>query len=128
MESRFVRLGRDAASYRGDRYPERQRAERAGDAWCRDNEPHLRAAVWSLACLNDAWPRLAPAAPAERLLSWHRELEGPDLAARLKSLRPILVSHGAEPPASTEAVAARNEVLALLEELLTARHGADSAG
>ncbi|MFI7360409.1 hypothetical protein ACIBTP_41730 [Streptomyces avidinii] len=42
-ESRFVRLERDAASYQGDRYPERRRAERArdraDDAWCRPMRP-----------------------------------------------------------------------------------------
>ncbi|MDX3025417.1 hypothetical protein [Streptomyces acidiscabies] len=129
-ESRFVRLERDAASYRGDRYPERQRAERArdraGDDWCRANEPRLRAAVWSLACLNDEWPQLARTAPAEKLVAWHRELDGPALAARLRTLRLILDSYGAELPAGTAAAAARDEVLALLAELLSARHGVDT--
>ncbi|MFB7584560.1 MULTISPECIES: hypothetical protein [Streptomyces] len=127
-ESRFVRLERDAASYRGDRYPERQRAERArdraGDAWCRANEPRLRAAVWSLACLNDEWERLARTASAERLVSWHRELDGPALAARLKALRRILDPVDGElPAAGTPAADARAEVLTLLDELLAARHG-----
>ncbi|MGW1252246.1 hypothetical protein [Streptomyces sp. NPDC002535] len=126
-ESRFVRLERDAASYHGDRYPERLRAERArdraGDAWCRDNAPRLRAAVWSLACLGDSWPQLARTAPAEKLTAWHRELDGPGLAARLRALRLILDSYGAELPAGTAAAAARDEVLALLEELHAARHG-----
>ncbi|MBZ3918161.1 hypothetical protein [Streptomyces acidiscabies] len=126
-ESRFVRLERDAATYRGDRYPERQRAERArdraGEAWCRANAPRLRAAVWSLACLDDSWPQLARTAPAEKLDTWHRELDGPGLAARLRALRLILDSYGAELPAGTEAAAARDEVLGLLEELHAARHG-----
>jgi type II secretory pathway component PulJ len=130
-ESRFVRLERDAATYRGDRYPERQRAERArdraGDAWSRANEPHLRAAVWSLACLNDGWERLARTASAERLTSWHRELDGPALAARLKTLRRILDPVDGDLPADgTPAAAARTEVLALLDELLAARHGTDA--
>ncbi|MGW3200157.1 hypothetical protein ACWDBD_37435 [Streptomyces sp. NPDC001118] len=129
-ESRFVRLERDAASYRGDRYPERQRAERArdraGDAWCRANEPRLRAAMWSLACLNDEWPQLARTASAEKLVAWHRELDGPGLAARLHALRLVLDSYGAELPASTEAAAARDEVRALLAELRAARHGVDT--
>ncbi|MFJ4014454.1 hypothetical protein [Streptomyces sp. NPDC090026] len=75
-------------------YPERQRAERArdraGNAWCRANEPRLRAAVWSLARLDDGWERLARTASAERLTSWHRKLDGPALTARLTALRRIL--------------------------------------
>lgn len=130
-ESRFVRLQRDAATYRGDRYPERQRAERARDragaAWCRENEARLRAAVWSLACLNDEWEQLARTAPAERLVDWHRELDGPGLAARLRKLQLILDSHGAELPAGTAAATARDEVLELLAELRAARHGTDTA-
>ncbi|MFI2207420.1 hypothetical protein ACH47Z_43545 [Streptomyces sp. NPDC020192] len=125
-----MRLERDAASYRSDRYPEKQRAERArdraGDAWCRANEPRPRAAVWSLACLNDQWAQLARTAPAEKLVAWHRELDGPGLAARLHALRLILDSPGAELPAGTEAAAARDEVLALLAELRAARHGVDT--
>ncbi|MGW7460950.1 hypothetical protein [Streptomyces sp. NPDC054797] len=130
-ESRFVRLERDAASYRGDRYPERQRAERArdraGDAWCRANEARLRSAVWSLACFNDEWPPLALTASAEVLASWHRELDGPGLAARLKTVRLVLDSYGAELPAGTAAADARDEVLGLLEELIAARHSVDAA-
>ncbi|MDN3262863.1 hypothetical protein QWJ26_24265 [Streptomyces sp. CSDS2] len=127
-ESRFVRLERDAASYHRDRYPERQRAERArdraGDAWARANAPRLRAAVWSLARLDDSWPQLARTASAEELAAWHRELDGPALAARLRALRLILDSYGAELPAGTEAAAARDEALALLEELHAARQSA----
>ncbi|MFJ7416589.1 hypothetical protein ACIQWZ_38195 [Streptomyces sp. NPDC098077] len=129
-ESRFVRLERDAATYRGDRYPERQRAERArdraGTAWCRENEARLRAAVWSLACLNDEWEQLARTASAERLVDWHRELDGPGLAARLRKLQLILDAHGAELPAGSAAAAARDEVLELLAELRAARHGTDT--
>ncbi|MFI9588480.1 hypothetical protein ACIHCQ_43420 [Streptomyces sp. NPDC052236] len=103
-----MRLERDAANYRGNRYPERQRAERArdraGDAWCRANEPRLRAAVWSLAALNDEWPQLARTASADRLVTWHRELDAPALAARLRSLRLILDSYGAKLPADTAIV------------------------
>lgn len=127
-ESRFVRLERDAASYHRDRYPERQRAERArnraGDAWARANALRLRAAVWSMACLNDSWPRLARIAPAEQLAAWHRELDGPALAARLRPLRRILDPvDGESPAAGSAAAAARDEVLALLKKLHAARHG-----
>ncbi|MEU3220138.1 hypothetical protein [Streptomyces sp. NPDC006971] len=129
-ESRYVRLQRDAATYRGDRYPERQRAERARDragaAWSRENEARLRAAVWSLACLDDEWEQLARTAPAERLAGWHRELDGPGLAARLSKLRLVFDSYGAELPVGTPAAAACNEVLALLAELRAARHGTSS--
>ncbi|MFD8992306.1 hypothetical protein ACFVZ4_30195 [Streptomyces goshikiensis] len=131
-ESRFVRLERDAASYRGDRYPERQRAERArdrtGDTWCRANEARLRSAVWSLACFNDEWPPLARVASAEVLASWHRELDGPGLAARLKTVRPVLDPvDGNLPAAGTAAASARHEILGLLEELIAARHSTDTA-
>ncbi|MFJ4343225.1 hypothetical protein [Streptomyces sp. NPDC088915] len=126
-ESRAVRLERDAATYRGDRYPEKQRAERArdraGDAWCRANEARLRAATRSLARLDDRWEQLARTASAEQLDTWQRDLDGPALAARLRSLRLILDSYGAELPDDTAAAAARNEVLALLDELIAARHG-----
>jgi hypothetical protein len=85
-ERRFVRLERDAASYRADRYPKRQRAKRArnraGEAWCRDNAPRLRAAVWRLVALNDSWPQLARHADRLQLEDWHRTLDGPGLAAR----------------------------------------------
>lgn len=125
-ESRFTRLERDAATYRSDRYPERQRAERArnraGDVWCRANEARLRAAVQSLAGLNDGWPQLARTATAEQLDSWHRELDGPALAARLKSLRLVLDSYGGNLPADKASAAARAEVLALLDELIAVRH------
>lgn len=127
-ESRFVRLERDAATYRGDRYPQKQRAERArdraGEAWCRANAPRLRAAVWSLACLNDSWEPLSRTAPAEKLVSWHRELDGPGLAARLNALRHVLDSPGVEPPAV--AAAARTEVLEVLADLRAARHGVEA--
>ncbi|MFD4740201.1 hypothetical protein ACFWNR_05325 [Streptomyces virginiae] len=129
-ESRFVRLERDAASYRGARYPERQRAERArdqaGDTWYRANEARLRSAMWRLACFNDARPLLARVASAEVLTSWHRELDGPGLAARLKTVRPALDSYGAELPAGTATASARDEVLGLLEELVAARQGTDA--
>ncbi|MEV7282413.1 hypothetical protein [Streptomyces sp. NPDC093111] len=120
-ESRFVRLERDAATYHGDRYPERAR-DRAGAAWSRANEARLRAAVWSLACLEDTWAQLARTAPAETLIAWHRELDGPGLAARLNTLRLVLDGYGTELPAGP-AAAARDEVLALLAELRAARHG-----
>ena len=126
-ESRFVRLERAAATYRGDRHPEKHRAERARDrigaAWSHDNEARLRAAVWSLACLNDAWPQLASTAPAEQLVTWHRELDGPALAERLRGLQLILGSYGPELPADSPAAAARDEVRQLLDELRDARHG-----
>ncbi|AVI00039.1 hypothetical protein C5L38_35490 (plasmid) [Streptomyces sp. WAC00288] len=125
-ESRAVRLERDAATYRGDRYPEKQRAARArdrsGDAWCRANEARLRAATRSLARLGDRWEQLARTASAEQLGTWHRDLDGPALAARLRSLRLVLGSDGAELPGG-DAAAARDEVLALLDELIAARHG-----
>lgn len=128
-ESRFVRLERDASTYHGDRYPKRQRTERARDragaAWCRANEPRLRAAVWNLACLNDAWPQLARAVPNEKLVSWHRELDGPALGVRLKALRPVLETYGAKLPAGAAAADTRDEVLALLDELHAARHSTD---
>ncbi|AWZ07705.1 MULTISPECIES: hypothetical protein [unclassified Streptomyces] len=129
-ESRSVRLERDAASFRGDRYPERQRAERArdraGDTWCQTNAPRLRAAVWSLACLNDGWPQLARRASAKELDSWHRELDGPALGARLRKLRPLVRAHGDELPVGTKAAEARDEVLGLMEELIAARHGIET--
>ncbi|MGW0999178.1 hypothetical protein [Streptomyces sp. bgisy153] len=129
-ESRFVRLERDAASHHGDRYPQRQRAERArdraGEAWCRDNAPRLRAAMWSLACLGDSWALLARHASAEKLADWHRGLDGPGLAARLNALRHILDSPGAEKPPGAEARAARAEVLELLAELRAARHSVET--
>ncbi|WP_331745967.1 hypothetical protein [Streptomyces virginiae] len=123
-----MRLERDAASYRGDRYPERQRAERAraraGDTWCRANEARLRSAMWSLACFNDAWPLLARVASAEVLTSWHR-------TRRARPRRPAqdgaaLDSYGAELPAGTATASARDEVLGLLEELVAARQGTDA--
>ncbi|MFB6755483.1 hypothetical protein ACFCX6_31725 [Streptomyces sp. NPDC056353] len=126
-ESRFVRLERAAATYRGDRHPEKHRAERARDrigaAWSRANEARLRAAVWSLACLNDQWPQLARNAPAEQLATWHRELDGPALAERLRGLQLILDAYGHDLPAGGAAAAARDEVLQLLDELRDARHG-----
>ncbi|MEU7206165.1 hypothetical protein [Streptomyces sp. NPDC045470] len=126
-ESRYVRLQRDAASYRGDRYPELQRAERArdraGDAWCHANEARLRAAMWDLICLNDEWPQLARTATSDQMSAWNRDLDGPGLAARLHSLHLDLDAYSTEPPASTAAAAARDEVLALLAELRAARHG-----
>lgn len=125
-ESRFVRLERDAASLHGDRYPGRQRAERArrraGDAWAHANERRLRDAVWSLACLNDGWEQLARTATSDRIAGWSRDLDGPGLAARLDTLRLILDAYGADLPSGTEAAAARDEVLGLLAELRVARH------
>lgn len=119
----------DAASYRSDRYPERQRAERARDRagadWCRANEARLCAAVWSLATINDEWPQLARTTTSKQVDDWRRELDGPALAARLQSLRLILDSYGADLPVGTTAAAARDEVLALLGELRAARHSAD---
>ncbi|MFC6367196.1 hypothetical protein [Nonomuraea thailandensis] len=129
-ESRFVRLERDAATYRADRYPGRLRDERARDlagaAWCRDNAPRLRAAVWSLACLGDSWALLARHASAEKLAEWHRERDGPGLAARLNALRHILDSPGAEKPPGAEARAAGAELLTLLAELRAARHSVNA--
>ncbi|MFI8888608.1 hypothetical protein [Streptomyces sp. NPDC053813] len=62
-------------------------------------------------------------ASAERLPTWHRELDGPALAARLKTLRRILDPVDGElPAAGTPVAAARTEVLALLDDLLAARH------
>ncbi|MCX4902329.1 hypothetical protein [Streptomyces sp. NBC_00892] len=52
----------------------------------------------------------------------HRELAGPGLAARPRPLGLILDSYGADLPAGTAAATARNEALALLEELSAARH------
>lgn len=130
-ESRFVRLERAAATYRGDRHPDLHRAERARDraatAWCHANTPRLRDAVWSLACLNDQWPQLARTAASEQLVTWHHELDGPALAERLRDLQLILDAYGAELPAGTEAAAARDGALALLEEMRAARHGIPAA-
>ncbi|MFI5621618.1 hypothetical protein [Streptomyces sp. NPDC051567] len=83
--------------------------------------------MWSLTCLDDKWPQSARITSAERLDAWHHELAGPALAARLKTLRPVLDSSCAELPATTAATA-RDDVLALLEKLITARHGVDTAG
>jgi len=126
-ESRFVRLERAAATYRGDRHPEKHRAEKARDRlqadWCVQNSRRLRDAAWSLACLNDEWPQLARTATSEQLDRWHRELDGPGLGERLRGLQLILDAYGAELPAGSEAAAARNEVLALLDEMRAVRHG-----
>ncbi|MFH8620177.1 hypothetical protein ACH4E8_34555 [Streptomyces sp. NPDC017979] len=127
-ESRFVRLERDAATYRGDRYPEKQRAKRARDraeeTWCRANASRLRAAVWSLACLDDSWELLACTAPAEKLTDWHRELDGPGLAAQLNALRHVLASPGSA--LGEVAAAARTEALEVLADLRAARHGVET--
>lgn len=131
-ENRYVRLERAAATYRGDRHPEKHRAERArariGVAWCRDNAARLRAAAWSLACLNDEWPQLARTASSEQPDLWHRELDGPALAERLRGLQLILDAYGAELPAGSEAAAARDEALQLLDELRAARLTLPSPG
>ncbi|MFF9638769.1 hypothetical protein ACF1D2_29845 [Streptomyces bacillaris] len=132
-ESRFVRLVRDAASYHGDRYPQRLRAERARDrasaAWCRENEARLRGAVFDLATFNGTWPALSLAASDETLASWTKELDGPALAARLHGLRHVLalgVPDGAVATHPLGAAAVRDQALALLTELSEARHGLTS--
>ncbi|MEK8175042.1 hypothetical protein NKH77_56085 [Streptomyces sp. M19] len=128
-ESRHVRLERDAASYRRDRHPELQRAERArdraGHAWCHANEARLREAIWDLATFNGTWPALAHAASETELASWVKELDGPALAARLRRLRPALADDlppGAEASHPLAPAAIRDQVLALLDELIQARH------
>ncbi|WP_427251106.1 hypothetical protein [Bacillus cereus] len=124
-ESRYVRLQRDAASYRGDRYPELQRAERArdraGDAWCHAHEARLRDAAWTLATINDQWPRLAERATSAQLADWAARLDAPALAARLAGLELMLDTYGAEAP-TEEAARAREEVLALMAAHRAARH------
>ncbi|MGW1037885.1 hypothetical protein ACWD4Z_37575 [Streptomyces antibioticus] len=131
-ESRFVRLERDAASHRGDRYPERQRAERArdraGDAWCQTNERRLREALSDLATFNDTWPELARAATSQTLSAWVARLDGPGLAARLRILRlvlsrPVPADAVASHPVPAESL--RVNALDLLDELAYARSLAD---
>jgi hypothetical protein len=129
-ESRFVRLERDAASYRGDRYPERQRAERArdraGDAWCRANERRLREALGDLTTFNDTWPELARIATTETLSSWVSRLDGPQLAVRLRILRTVLTHEIPADAVASHPVPAdelRRSALALLDELVDARQG-----
>ncbi|OKJ46863.1 hypothetical protein AMK28_37430 [Streptomyces sp. CB02115] len=56
--------------------------------------------MWSLARLDDEWEQLARTAPAEKLVAWHRELDGPALASRLKALRRILDTVNGEKPAA----------------------------
>ncbi|MFF9483012.1 hypothetical protein [Streptomyces sp. NPDC014733] len=64
-------------------------------------------------------------------MAWVKELDGPGLAARLRGLRPILVIG---PPPTAEAsnpltaAALRDEILALLDELIAARHGLSARG
>lgn len=133
-ESRAVRLERGAASHGADRYPDQLRAararDRAGDDWCHANERRLREAVHDLATFNDTWPDLALAAPAGELTNWATHLDGPGLAARLRGLRPVLTFG---PPPSAEAshpltaTALRDEVRALLDEMIAARHGLPAA-
>ncbi|MFF9593585.1 hypothetical protein ACF1FX_31040 [Streptomyces sp. NPDC014646] len=129
-ESRFVRLERDAATYRSDRYPDRQRAARARDraeaAWTRDNVARVRSAVFDLATFNGTWPGLTRAATDDELLSWAKTLDGPELVSRLRGLRPVLaagVPDGAEASHPLPAAAVRDQVLALLDELIAARNG-----
>ena len=129
-ESRFVRLERDAATYHGDRYPERQRAARARDraeaAWIQENTARLRSTVVDLATVNGTWPELARAATDDELLSWAQNLDGHALVSRLRGLRPVLaacVPHSAEASHPLPAAAIRDQVLALLDELIAARHG-----
>ncbi|MFD4178179.1 hypothetical protein [Streptomyces anulatus] len=131
-ESRFVRLERDAVSYRADRYPDRLRAERArdraGDAWCHANTARLRGAVWDLATFNDTWPALSHAASTDELAAWVKELDGPALAARLRGLRHVLtdrVPDGASASHPLGATAVRDAALELLAELNAARHSVD---
>ncbi|WP_415962022.1 hypothetical protein [Streptomyces sp. 021-4] len=131
-ESRFVRLERDAASYRSDRYPERQRAERARDragaAWCHANTARLRGALFDLATFNSSWPALSRAASDETLMSWTKELDGPALAARLHSLRHVLadgVPAGAVASHPLGAAAVRDEALGLLASLAEVRRNTD---
>lgn len=130
-ESRYTRLERSAATYRGDRYPDKQRAERArdraADAWIRAHEPRLRDAVWNFACVNDRWPQLARHATADQFAIWVREDDGAALAARLRDMQLLLDAHGDTAP-TPEAIEARDEALALLAELRAARHGLPAPG
>ncbi|MGW8730506.1 hypothetical protein ACWGNF_31270 [Streptomyces sp. NPDC055808] len=128
-ESRFVRLERDAATYRGDRYPERLRAERArdraGDAWSQANERRLREALGGLSTFNDTWPDLARVATSEKLSAWVHDLDGPGLASRLRILRPVLsrpVPDGAVASHPVPAGELCRSALALLDELVDARN------
>ncbi|MEU2078610.1 hypothetical protein [Streptomyces sp. NPDC013489] len=129
-ESRFTRLERDAASYRGDRYPEKQRAERArdraGDAWSQANERRLREAVGDLSTFNDTWPELARRASSQALSDWVARLDGPRLAARLRILRRVLSSPVPDTAVASHPLPAeelRLSALALLDELVDARNG-----
>ncbi|GHG05549.1 hypothetical protein ACFFSH_40015 [Streptomyces filamentosus] len=128
-KSRYVRLQRDAASYRGDRYPELQRADRArdraADEWARENERRLRGAVADLTAFNDTWPSLTTLASAKTLLSWTARLDGPALAAKLHRLHPALsgdIPAGAAVSPPHTAAQIRNGALALLNELASVRN------
>ncbi|MFI7236092.1 AAA family ATPase [Streptomyces cyaneofuscatus] len=125
-ESRFVRLKHDAASHR---YSQRQRAERArdraADTRCHTNLARLREAVWGLAPSktpgpdSPAWPPHRNSRPGGRNSTDPLSPPGSATCGVLADRLP----DSATASNSLGTAAVRDEVLALLDELLAARHG-----
>ena len=135
-ESRFLRLQRGAQG--GDRYVDKHRRERArqrtADAWCEEHEDQILDVVRRLLDVAPtAWPQLTGDTAGAAVLRALADVPDAVIAVeQLRSLKFALAPFGMEPPApagarATEAAAAREEMLALLDELVDVRAAVTTA-